>query len=412
MRRRVAAVLALAVLAAGCAGGASGTAGRPGPAGAPGPHGGLVDPSATPETRALFANLRVQARRHVMFGHQDDLAYGVTWRADGANGTTPGRSDVRETTGAYPAVYGWDAGHIELADTANLDRNEFGKMRRWIEEGYARGGVITLSWHLNNPVSGGMAWDTMPAVAAVLPGGPKNGEYRVWLDRLAAFIGSLRGPSGEPIPIVFRPYHEMSGSWFWWGARHCTPEQYRTLWRFTVQYLRDARGLHNLLYAYSPDVFDSKEQYLARYPGDAWVDVLGFDDYQSIRSLAGRPALVRRLRDVVELAEARGKVPALTETGLVTIPDSTWWTGTLLAALKSDAVGRRVAWVLVWRNANQEKDRPGHYYAPYPGQASAADFVRFKEDPLILFEDELPDLYRAGAPARRPMQPHATRGAR
>jgi len=52
-----------------------------------------------------------------------------------------------------------------------------------------------------------------------------------------------------------------------------------------------------------------------------------------------------------------------------------------------------VAWVLVWRNANNQTDRPHHFLAPYRGQASAADFVRFREDPFVLFEDELPDLY-------------------
>src|SRR6266516_6998813 len=104
--------------------------------------------------------------------------------------------------------------------------------------------------------------------------------------------------------------------WFWWGARHATPDEYRQLWRFTVEYLRDRRGVHNLLWAYSTDVFDTKQAYLERYPGDAYVDVLGFDDYQSVRTPATRDLFAHRLRDVVELAEARGKIPALTETGV------------------------------------------------------------------------------------------------
>lgn len=58
------------------------------------------DPKATPETRALFRNLHCLTPRAILYGHQDDLAYGVSWWAE------PGRSDVREVTGAYPAVYG------------------------------------------------------------------------------------------------------------------------------------------------------------------------------------------------------------------------------------------------------------------------------------------------------------------
>ncbi len=394
MTHRLLLALAVARVAAGCAGHAPDTAG--GVAGARSPRGGPVDAQATPETRALFANLRVLARDHVMFGHQDDLAYGVTWNAEN------GRSDVKESAGAYPAVYGWDASGIERGSPVDIDRVRFDDERRWIAEGYARGGVITLSWHLNNPVSGGNAWDTTRAVASVLPGGARHALYREWLDRLAAFVAGLRGPGGEPIPVVFRPYHEMTGSWFWWGGRNATPEEYKALWRLTVSYLRDTAGVHNLLYAYSTDVFDSKAQYLEHYPGDEWVDLLGYDDYHAVKTAETRPVLVRRLRDIVELAEARGKIAAMTETGVLSVPDSTWWTGTLLGALESDPVARRIAWVLVWRNATTSPGGPVHFYAPYAGQASAPDFKRFHDDPLILFEDELPDLYRPGAPPRRP----------
>jgi len=56
-------------------------------------------------------------------------------------------------------------------------------------------------------------------------------------------------------------------------------------------------------------------------------------------------------------------------------------------------VGRRIAWALVWRNATFGREHRYHFFAPYPGQVSVADFVRFRRDSLIFFEDELPDLY-------------------
>ncbi len=357
-----------------------------------------VDPRATPETRALFVNLRRLAGKAVLFGHQDDLAYGVQWFGE------PGRSDVKETAGSYPAVYGWDAGGLEADQGVNLDAVAFARQRGWIAEGYRRGGVVTLSWHMRNPVSGGNAWDTTAAVPAILPGGAQHERYMLWLDRFADYVMSLRAPDRAGgvrevlVPVIFRPFHETSGRWFWWGARHATADDYRRLWRFTVEYLRDRRGVHNLLWAYSTDVFDSKEAYLGRYPGDAYVDVLGFDDYQSVRAPATRDLFARRLRDVVELAETRGKIPALTETGVEGVPDSVWWTGTLLAGLKSDSVTRRIAWVLVWRNASFEREHRHHFFAPYPGHASAADFVRFTEDPLVMLENEVPDMYRLEHP--------------
>jgi mannan endo-1,4-beta-mannosidase len=383
--------LLLLLLAAGCA---HAPRARPAPAPvAPAPVAPApVDPGATAATRALFANLRRLAGRQVMFGHQETLAYGFTWTGE------PHRSDVKDASGSFPAVYGWDLGPLFSRSPSGAER-----LRAWIAEGYGRGGVITVSWHMGNPVSGGDAWDTTAAVPQLLPGGSRHAAYRAKLDTVADFFLSLRarGRDGReaPVPVVFRPFHETTGGWFWWGRRHASAAEYAALWRFTVHHLRDVRRVHNLLWSYSTDVFDSKGDYLDRWPGDAWVDVLGFDDYQSVRSPATRAVLVRRLRDVVELADARGKVAALTETGVEAVPDSLWWTGTLLPALAADSVTRRVAWALVWRNANPAHDRKNHFFAPYAGHASAADFRRFRDDPLVAFEDEIPDLYHV--PPRR-----------
>ncbi len=369
-------LLAAAVFLAGC---------RAAPPAAVPAAARLVDPQATPETRALYARLAQLAPDHVLFGHQDDLAYGVGWTRE------PGRSDVKETAGAYPAVYGWDAGDLEHGADRNLDGVRFDDMRRWITEAYRRGGVSTLSWHMDNPASGGDAWDTTRAAFSVLPGGARHAQYRAWLDRFADFARSLES-DGRAAPLLFRPFHEHTGGWFWWGKGHVTPEEYRALWRFTAAYLRDERDVHNLIYVYSTDVFSTPEEYLAHYPGDEWVDVLGYDDYQALASEAGVPDMTRRLRLLVGMAEARGKPAALTETGQEGVPSPTWWTGRLLRALTADPMARRIAWALVWRNAHAA-DKPGHFYAPHPGHPSVPDFVRFRQDPFVLFEDELPPMY-------------------
>jgi len=352
---------------------------------------GLVDPQATPQTRALYQNLKELAPEALLFGHQDDLAYGVGWNRE------RGRSDVMEVTGAYPAVYGWELGDLENGVAMNLDSVYFKEMQGWIKEGFKRGGVVSITWHMDNPVTGGSAWDTTSAVSAILPGGAQHERYLSWLDRFATFVGGLKtGPFawlgfGKPVPLLFRPFHEHSGSWFWWGEGHVTPEEYVQLWRFTVHYLRDEKGLHNLLYAYSTDVFDNEAVYLKHYPGDDSVDLLGYDDYQALRTDEGVAVMTARLRMLVGMADARGKLAALTETGAEGVPMPTWWADRLLKAIASDPVARRISYALVWRNAH---NRPGHFYAPYPGQASAPDFVRFYAHPFVRFEDRLPDLYK------------------
>jgi mannan endo-1,4-beta-mannosidase len=347
-----------------------------------------IDSRATRETQDLLANMHRIAPTRTMFGHQNTLAYGYGWTGE------PHRSDVKDVTGSFPQVYGWDVMDIFApGDARRLDPAKSARLRAFVQEARARGGVNSFSWHMPNPVKDSDAWDTTPAVAAILPGGAQHARYKAQLDIAADFFKSLTDAHGAPIPVWFRPFHEQTGTWFWWGKGHVSPEDFKALWRFTVRYLRDTRGVHNLLYAFSTDVFDDQAGYFEFYPGDDYVDLLGFDDYHSIATPATLGIFVSRLENVARWARARGKLAALTETGLEALPDPNWWTGTLLPGLDANADTRAISYVLVWRNANPANDRKEHFYAPYPGQKSAADFLRFRRDPLIAFEGDVGDLY-------------------
>ena len=100
---------------------------------------------------------------------------------------------------------------------------------------------------------------------------------------------------------------------------------------------------------------------------------------------------------LVEMAEEKGKVAALTETGLEKIPESTWWTDRLLHYITADPVASKIAWVMVWRNA-----RTSHHYGPYPGHTSASNFIEFCQDPIIMLGDQIPKLYKANKAAAIP----------
>ncbi|MBN1559049.1 beta-mannosidase [candidate division KSB1 bacterium] len=339
----------------------------------------LVDSLATPATVALFNNLKTLAQSGLLFGHQDDLAYGIGWIA------TPGRSDVREVCGDYPAVYGWDLG--DIGNEANLDGVNFQQMKSWIKQAYARGGINTISLHLDNPVSRGNSWDNSPAVKNILPGGSHHAVYLRTLDLIAAFLKDLQSDAGAPIPIILRPYHEHNHTWPWWGASACTAEEYNALWKMTVRYLRDTHALHHLLYAISPQEISSEADYLQRYPGDEWVDILGMDYYQ-LWDKAHVSHLGEALAVMARMAEARGKVSALTEVGIDKVAIRDWWSNYLLAAVLSNADAQKTAWALVWRNQSTD-----HFFGPYPGHASAPDFIKFYQHPFTIFEKELPAMY-------------------
>ncbi len=347
---------------------------------------GPVDSKATPETKALYQNLK--NLKGIMFGHQDDLAYGTHWKG------VKDKSDVKDVAGSYPAIFGWDVSH--LGEPKNIDGVDFDSMRTWIQQGYTGGGVITISWHMRNPVTGKNPWDTTRAVNKILPGGSLHSFYEKRLDDFAQFIGSLKDPrDGKTlIPVIFRAFHELNGGWFWWGKGHASPHEIKELYRFTVHYLRDVKHVHNLLYAFNTDVFNTKEEYLERYPGDGYVDVMGYDDYHSVKLADTRDTFVKRMHMLVALAHSHGKIAALTEIGNAGIPEADWWTHTLLPALNNDAKTRQIAWVLVWRNAYNQ---PKGAFAPYPGQVSAQDFKKFADSKLILLENELPDMYKANS---------------
>lgn len=332
---------------------------------------------STPETQALLNNLKTISKAHILLGHQDATAYGVDWSAE------PGRSDVKSTTGAYPAVYGWDVGHIELGERANLDGVSFDLMRNRIIAAYKRGGINTISWHVTNPVNGLSSWDTTRhSVKEILRAGRHHDTYNAYLKKLAAFIKQLTTEDGTPVPVVLRPFHEHTGSWFWWGADFCTPKEYIALWRYTADFLRKDCGLNNLLLAYSSSTIASEKGYLERYPGDEYVDIIGFDEYCMEDEAAYVGRLSNSLRILTKIAKDRNKVAAITETGYEQIHNATWFTEVLYPAIKDYSI----AWVLLWRNAY---NRPNHYYVPYPSHPAAADFRAFYRLPRMLFEDGL-----------------------
>lgn len=349
----------------------------------------LIDKNATTETKALFLNLERLSRQYILFGHQHATEYGHGWFGDAD------RSDVKSVTGSHPAVIGVDFFGLSGRPDNVIEKNKQA-LKKNIEDTYNRGGVTTVAWHFSNPVSaGGFYWKdsiSAPAVRYIIPRGSHHEKYKSILRTVAELAQSTRGKDDKLVPMIFRPYHEFDGDWFWWGRSHCTAEEFKQLWRFTVSYLRDSLEVHNFIYAFSPDNrFSSEEQFLERYPGDDWVDMVGMDNYGDF----GRDgkynveAGLKKLQIVSSYAARAGKLAAFTETGLESIPNEKWWTSVLLKTLKTGKL--KLAYVLVWRNA---KTSPTHYYAPFPGHSSEADFVRFYKDPFTLFEKDLENIYR------------------
>jgi mannan endo-1,4-beta-mannosidase len=348
-----------------------------------------IDAHATKKTKALYKNLKKLSEKHTLFGHQHATEYGHGWSGD------ENRSDVKSVTGSHPAVVGVDFSGLSGYPDSVIERNK-AILKKNITDTYNRGGVTTVAWHFNNPVAkGGFYWVdslSLPAVKYIIPGGKAHDQYKKILDNIAGLVKDLKGKDGKTIPVIFRPYHEFDGEWFWWGKPHCTTEEFTALWRFTVSYLRDTSNVHNILYAFSPDnKFNTEAEYLERYPGNEWVDMLGMDNYGDM----GRDdkydldAAVRKLTVVSDYAKKSGKLAAFTETGLESIPNNNWWNDVLLKVMKSNKI--QMSYVLVWRN---DAKSATHFYAPFPGHTSVLDFIKFYNDPYTLFEKDLKNIYK------------------
>lgn len=356
----------------------------------------LADSGRTQRTENLLANIKAQADSvGYMFGHHDDTVYGIGWVGDSA------RSDVKSVCNDYPALLSFDLGHLELGDSVNLDGVPFERIRQEIFNHFNRGGMITLSWHLDNPLTGESAWvkpdsltdEQKQTVASVLEGGAQHEKFMGWLDRVADFLNSLETPYGVKVPVLFRPWHEHTGSWFWWGQNLCTAEQYKALWQLTYDRFRE-KDVTNVLWAYSPGTEPDGDEtkYLERYPGDGIIDLLGVDSYcrgeenDTVAYAAYTAQLDRMLDMMCRVAKQHGKAVALTETGYEGLKYDTWWTQVLEPVLDKHPV----SYVLVWRNAH---DEPTHFFAPYPGQRTVSDFVKFYNAPRTLFLHDVNGLY-------------------
>lgn len=172
------------------------------------------------------------------------------------------------------------------------------------------------------------------------------------------------------------------------------------------------KNVHNFLYAYSPNNFweVTEANYLIRYPGDAWVDVLGFDTYGPaknntdwFKNVVANAALVARM------ADARGKIPVISEIG-IRAPDieagkyDNEWYRKLISGLKADKDARKIAFLLTWRNAPEGVPGPEgknvpHYWVPSNRQeniddGTLDDFRSFYNDEMTAFNRDISDVYR------------------
>lgn len=220
---------------------------------------------------------------------------------------------IEDITGKQPALLGFEllsySPNINYLDTdeecMEEVANNYGTLRQaW--EWAGQKGVITLTWHWFSPLGGhGKAFFSdntdFDARQALVEGTPENKALLQDMDMMAAL---LRPFCTAGVPILWRPFHEGDGNWFWWGKQG--PETVKALWRLMYHRYTDLHGLNNLIWVWNSPV-------AACYPGDDTVDIISRDMY---------PPAHQHTAHMEELAELQGltqqkKIPLIGEIGAI-----------------------------------------------------------------------------------------------
>lgn len=234
-------------------------------------HFSPVNPQATPEAKALLEHLyqSVDQGKIISGLHHNQLQLPAYWRD---------LDRIEEASGKEPLIWGgdlaWDARQVVEIATRE----------------YRRGHIITLMWHVNRP------FDRTPRVdfkqqtqgdftdaqwkELVTPG---TKMHKMWLEQVDSISQYLKILQERNIPVLWRPYHEMNGEWFWWGYR-TGDEGFPALWKMMYDRMVNYHHLDNLLWVWNANgprdiPGDTAKDYASFYPGNDYVDVLATDVY-------------------------------------------------------------------------------------------------------------------------------------
>lgn len=217
----------------------------------------LSNPKSDEVTRRIYEYIGNLAGNHTLSAQQES-----TWM-----GSVDYEMDyIQEKTGKLPAIRGLDYMHDDFA----------GVNQRAIEW-WNRGGLVTICWHTGADFSGEwkhcMETEIQDWNAVLTDGTPENQIFTAAMDKAAKALLELQEAG---VTVLWRPFHEFDGKWFWWGKGG--PDIFVQLWRLMYTRFTTVWGLNNLIWVLGYSHLYTK--YDGWYPGDAYVDIIGSDSYE------------------------------------------------------------------------------------------------------------------------------------
>lgn len=228
-----------------------------------------ANPTASGEAKELLSYLVNLSGKGMISGQHDYLE-------------TPDEfnNKLKNTTGQYAVLHGYELGAIN-----NQSENTIASQRQAVVESAIKwnkgGGIVAMTFHQNLPGTApewsnvSMNLSQVNFDAYVTPGTPQYKRLIADLDEIAVYLGELRDAG---VPVLWRPYHEMNGNWFWWGQK----DNFSKLWNIMYDRLVNTHKLNNLLWVWNPNAPNEwADPYQSYYPGADKVDILAADIYNS-----------------------------------------------------------------------------------------------------------------------------------
>ncbi|MDR0784968.1 MAG: glycoside hydrolase family 26 protein [Treponema sp.] len=327
--------------------------------------------SGSPNKLRLYRFLADNYGKRVVSGQMD-----TSWSDSSSNDMI---ERVFNDTGKYPALKGFDYLNIQNPTSPGGGSKQTEEAIQWWENppiptanGHAIHGIVAFCWHWRP--GGGEFYTEKTKFRIPWKDGALDETSAAWqtivtdLDLVAAELQKLKD---KDIPVLWRPLHEASGGWFWWGASG--PRPYIALWEFMYDYLTNVKGLNNLLWVWNGQKADW-------FPKASTVEIVGMDIYPAQQDYGAQADKFYETRDMVP---DRNCIVALTENGEIPDPD-------LLSAYQV-----KWSWFMTWNDADKAGTNKDNFWSG-EYHNTAAHKQKVYKHPYVLTLDELPDLTAYG----------------
>jgi len=218
----------------------------------------LFKEKASAEAKAVFDYIVALEGNGVLSGQQES-----TWM-----GSCDYETDyIYEATGKLPVIKGFD-----------YMNDDFDGVNKRAIQWWKKGGLVTICWHCGSDFSG--EWkdcmeDEVEDWRLMLT--PGSEEYEKMIEGMDKAAKALKQLQKENIPVLWRPFHEFDGNWFWWSKGGS--EHFKQMWKIMYERYTDYWKLDNLIWVLG--FSDQGKKSRKWYPGDEYCDIIGADTYQT-----------------------------------------------------------------------------------------------------------------------------------